>query len=100
MRGFALALMAVVTLSCGGSERRADGVVVAVDGGLGGVSSFEIVTSAGERLRFVPDAGVDSFVDGARLSHLNEHLQTGSPVRITYVERDGVLRAILVDDAP
>lgn len=100
MRAAALVVMVVAVVACSGSEQRVDGVVVSVDGGLGGVSSFEIVTVSGERLRFVPDEGVDSFVDGAPLSHLNEHLQTGSPVRVTYVESDGVLTAILVDDAP
>ncbi len=99
MRVTAVALMLFAAVACSGSEQRVDGVVVAVDGGLSGVSSFEIVTESGERLQFVPDEGVDSFLDGAPLSHLNEHLQTGSPVRITYVEKDGVLTAILVDDA-
>lgn len=76
-----------------------DGVVVAVDGGLSGVVSFEVVTADGSRLRFVPNDGVDAFVDGAPLSHLNEHLQTGSPVRVTYRDGSGVLVALAVTDA-
>jgi hypothetical protein len=95
----ALVVLLLMTGACAGPEQRVEGVVVAVDGGLAGVASFDIVTEAGSRLRFVPDEGVDSFAGGAPLSHLHEHLQTGSPVRITYVDRDGVLVALVVDDA-
>ena len=100
MRPLLAVALAVALTACAGSETRVDGVVVAVDGGLSGVSAFEIVTSDGLRLHFVPGNGVDSFVDGAPLSHLNEHLQTGSRVLITYVEEDGAFIALVVDDAP
>ena len=89
----------LVVASCAGSEQRVDGVVVAVDGGLSGVSSFEIVTPDGARLHFVPGDGVDSFLSGAPLSHLNEHLQTGAPVRITYRQEGERLVALVVTDA-
>jgi hypothetical protein len=89
-----------VVVACAGPEMRVDGVVVAVDGGLSGVTSFEIVTGEGQRLRFVPGDGVDAFDGGAPLSHLNEHLQTGAAVRVTYVDEGGVLVAIAVTDAP
>ena len=89
-----------VVVACAGPGTRIDGVVVAVDGGLSGVASFEIVTREGQRLRFVPGDGVDAFDDGAPLSHLNEHLQTGAGVRVIYVAEDGVLVALAVSDAP
>lgn len=90
----------LVIAACAGPQDRVDGVVVAVDGGLGGVAGFEIVTTAGQRLGFIPDAGLESFADGAPLSHLNEHLQTGVRVRVTYEDRGGVLVAVAVSDAP
>ncbi|MBI5157106.1 MAG: hypothetical protein HZA58_03720 [Acidimicrobiia bacterium] len=90
----------LVLAACAGPGSRIDGVVVAVDGGLSGVASFEIVTRGGERLRFVPGDGVVAFDDGVPLSHLNEHLQTGSGVRVTYVEDNGVLVALAVSDVP
>jgi len=95
-----LVLLLVAAAACTGPEERIDGVVVDVDGGLAGVSAFEIVTADGSRLRFVPDEGVDAFAGGAPLSHLNEHLQTGSPVRVGYVEENGTLIALVVADAP
>jgi len=95
-----LAAGLVVVVACAGPQDRVDGVVVAVDGDLDGVVSFEIVTTTGERLGFVPDAELDSFVDGAPLSHLNEHLRTGVRVRVTYEDRDGTLVAVAVADAP
>lgn len=90
----------LVLMACAGSESRADGVVVAVEGGLPGVASFEIVTGEGQRLRFVPGDGVDAFDDGAPLAHLSEHLQTGAGIRVTYIAEGGVLVALAVSDAP
>lgn len=94
-----LVLVAVVAGACAGPEQRVEGVVVAVDGGLSGISSFTIVTPAGERLQFVPDEGVSTFDHGGSLSHLHEHLQTAAPVRVTYRERSGSLVALVVGDA-
>jgi hypothetical protein len=99
MRRLLLAALLVVA-ACAGPQERVDGVVVAVDGDLAGVASFEIVTGTGERLAFVPDPGLDAFDDGAPLSHLAEHLRTGVRVRITYEERDDRLVAVAVADAP
>lgn len=90
----------LVLAACAGPESRIEGVVVAVDGGLSGVASFEIVTAKGQRLRFVPGEGLDAFDDGAPLSHLNEHLQTGAGVRVTYVGDNGTLIALAVTDVP
>lgn len=97
--GLLVAVLVAATLTaCSGDEGRVTGVVTAVDGDLTGVESFEI-QSAGERLRFVPDDGLDVFGDdGAPLSHLFEHLQTGDPVRVTYRVEENTRVAILVED--
>jgi hypothetical protein len=92
-----LAALLVVVAACGGGSHRAEGVVVAVDGGLDGVQSFEIVTSDGERLVFEPAPGLSRFEHGAPLAHLQEHLQTGSPITVLYTESDGVLVAEAVE---
>ena len=95
-----LAAVTVVVVACSGPQQRVDGVVVAVDGGLSAVVGFELVTTAGERLAFVPDPDLDRFDDGAPLSHLTEHLSTGIPVRVVYEERSGVLVAVALSDVP
>jgi hypothetical protein len=96
----ALVVGLLVVTACAGPQERVDGVVVAVDGGLSGVVSFEIVTETGERLALVPDPALDAFDDGAPLSHLAEHLRTGVRVRVTYEERNDRLVAVAVRDAP
>jgi hypothetical protein len=84
--------------ACSGDEGRVTGVLTAVEGDLTGVESFEI-QSAGERLRFVPEDGLDAFGDdGTPLSHLFEHLQTGDPIRVTYRVEGDTSVAILVED--
>lgn len=97
-RGLAAGLLVVA--ACAGPQDRVAGVVVAVDGGLAEVVSFEIVTADGERLEFVPAADLRTFDDGAPLSHLDEHLRTGVRVRVTYEDRDGIRVAVAVSDAP
>jgi hypothetical protein len=94
-----LGLVAATLTACAGDEGRVTGVLIDVDGDLTTVESFEI-QSGGERLRFVPDDGLDVFGDdGTPLSHLFEHLQTGDPVRVTYQVEGDVKVAILIEDA-
>lgn len=93
-RAFAAAL--VVVAACGGGGNRVEGVVVGVEGDLDGVVSFEIVTAEGRRMEFVPAPGLDRFDHGGPLSHLSEHLQTGVPIGVDYVEEDGLLIAEFV----
>jgi len=95
-----LTAVVLVVVACSGPQQRVDGVVVDVDGGLVAVVGFELVTTSGERLAFVPDPDLDRFDDGAPLSHLTEHLSTGVPVRVVYEERDGVLVAVALSDVP
>ena len=83
-----------------GDEQRVDGVVVAVDGGLEGIDDFSIVTAAGERLTFEPADGLARFDHGGPMSHLFEHLVSGSRIRVTYQERGGTLIALRVADVP
>jgi hypothetical protein len=94
LAGIGLMLLA----SCSGGEGRVTGVLTDVDGDLTAVESFEIV-SGGERLRFVPDDGLDVFGDdGTPLSHLFEHLQAGEPIRVTYRVEGDTRVAIMVED--
>jgi len=99
VRLLALVLVAAALMACAGGDSRVTGVLTDVDGDLTTVESFEI-QSGGERLRFVPDDGLDVFGDdGTPLSHLFEHLQTGDPVRVTYRVDGDVKVAILVEDS-
>lgn len=94
-----LVLVAATLTACSGDENRVTGVLIDVDGDLTAVESFEI-QSGGERLRFVPDDGLDVFGDGGTpLSHLFEHLQTGDPIRVTYRVEGNTRVATLVEDA-
>ncbi len=43
--------------------------------------------------------GLDEFEHGGPLSHLSEHLQTGHPIRVTYVAEADSLVAVVVADA-
>ena len=94
-----LALLIGLPAACGGDEERVRGIVVDVQGDLSGVASFTIVTREGERVAFVPAPDLTRFDHGAPLTHLAEHLQTGDPVQVTYVEEDGVVQAVMVEDA-
>jgi hypothetical protein len=94
-----VALVAVLPAACGGPEDRVTGVVVDVDGDLTGVEAFVVVTTGGERLRFVPDEDLTRFEHGAPLAHLTEHLRTGDPVRVTFVTEGATLVALEIEDA-
>ena len=96
----AVVLAALVMVACGGSDKRVTGVVLGVDGDLTSVRSFEVLTTDGERLHFVPGPDLHAFPDGTPLTHLSEHLQTGAPVRVTYRVEGGGNVALVVEDAP
>jgi hypothetical protein len=95
-----LALGVLVLAGCSGGDQRVTGVVMSVDGDLTTVRSFEVLTTGGDRLEFVPGPDLHGFPDGTPLTHLSEHFQTGAPVRVTYRDEDGVNVAIIVEDAP
>ncbi len=89
------ALLIVVAVTGGDGSGQLTGLVVAVDGDLTEVRSFDVL-SDGERTSFAPAPdGVFDFP----LGHLREHLRTGEPVTIEYEHREGVLTATRVSDA-
>ena len=97
-RLLALALAAAL-VACGGSDQREVGVVIGVEGDLAAVDSFEVITGAGERLTFKPADGLRTFSHGGPLTHLTDHLRSGSPIRVTYdTDTNGLLIAIRVED--
>ena len=74
------------------------GVIVAVDSaGLGDVRGMTIRTAEGTLVDF----SLERFQGGAEFppGHLAEHQATAEPVRVRYVERDGVRLALRIDDA-
>ena len=71
------------------------GIVIAVDGDLTTVHSFEVL-SDGKRRVFEPAPdGEFAFP----LAHLRDHLRTGERIAVEYETVDGVLLATLVTDA-
>ena len=99
-RRAAAVLLALVLVGCSGGNQRITGVVMSVDGNLTTVRSFQVLTTGGERLEFVPGPDLTTFPDGTPLTHLSEHFQTGVPIRVTYRVEDGVNVALVVEDAP
>ena len=84
MRSTGLALLLVLGVACGGSGAdRVTGIIIAVDGDLEAVASFEVQTTGGDRLVFEPTPGL-AFDEGGPLSHVISHMQAGVPVRVTY----------------
>lgn len=100
MRRIALVALLVLGASCGGSEEppTAEGVVIAVDGGLADVRRFTIRTAEGSDLTFEVLGDV-RFHGAGPLGHLRSHLATGAPIAVTYQTlEDGSFAAIEVDD--
>ena len=59
------------------------GVVIAVEGGLGGIDSFVVRLEDGSDLMLVPVEGL--LFDGAGpISHVRDHMISGNPVEVTY----------------
>jgi hypothetical protein len=106
LRLFLGALLALVVLGACGDDPAVDarppapeeitGPVTSVDSeSLGEVTSFE-VTQKGEVYVVLIDPEIDY---GFALSHLNEHLASGDPVRVGLDERNGKLYATEIVDA-
>lgn len=91
-------VLTVVAAACGAADTSVRGIVVDVQGDLTTIDRFTVLTEAGERIDFEPAPDV-RFHDGAPLSHLNEHLRTGSPVEVTFrMLDDGTRAATGVED--
>jgi len=73
------------------------GVVIAVEGTLQGIDSFTVLLEDGTELTLIPEP--DLLFDGGPLSHLRDHLASGSPVGIVYIDVDGTAVAQEVGDA-
>jgi hypothetical protein len=106
LRLFLGALLALVVLGGCGDDPAEDagqpapeeitGPVTSIDSeSLGEVTSFE-VTQKGEVYVVLIDPKIDY---GFALSHLNEHLASGDPVRVGLDERNGKLYATEIVDA-
>jgi len=71
------------------------GAVIAVDGDLAAVSSFTVLAETGDELTFSPSPDGDYAFP---LPHLRDHLRSGEPVRVSYVDGGGTLIAVAVTD--
>jgi hypothetical protein len=96
----ALAVAGALGLAaCASDGPAVSGIVVAVDGDLTGVRSFDLQTIGGERLVFIPGSELSAF-DHAPLTHLGDHLRSGAPIEVVYATAsDGTLVALVVRDA-
>ena len=90
-----VAVAAVVMALLPSDSGQLTGIVIAVDGDLTDVRSFEVL-SDGDRFVFEPSPDGDFAFP---LSHLREHLRTGEPIAVEYETVDGVLMAMRVSDA-
>ena len=79
------------------SSQHETGVVLAVDGDLAAVSSFSILLADGSTLELTPQPGL-LFEDGP-LSHIRDHLVSGSPVRVEFHPEGNLLIATEVVDS-
>ena len=81
------------------AEVTVTGVVIAVEGGLGGIDFFVVRLEDGTDLTLVPVEGL-LFDEVGPLSHVRDHLVSGSPVRITYeTSVEGSATATVIGDA-
>ena len=80
-------------------EMTVTGVVISVDGTLRATNSFTIRLEDGSDLKLVPIDGL--LFDGVSpLSHVRDHLVSGSPVLVTYTNTiEGPFLAIEIGDA-
>jgi hypothetical protein len=91
--------LAAVTVFGGPGRRVETGVVVAVQAtSLSSVQGFSIRTQDGRTVDFRVGAieNATQFAPG----HLAEHKVSFVPVRVTYVQEDGALVAVRLEDAP
>ncbi len=76
----------------------ATGTVIDVKGDLTAITLITLLTEDGEKVDFVPADGV--LFDGGPISHVRDHLISGTPVKFEYRELDdGSLEALTLGDA-
>ena len=78
-------------------SQRVAGVVVAVDGDLSEIRTFSLLLPDGSALTFLPEEGL--LFDVGPLSHVRDHMVSGTPVAVEYRQQDGVAIATTVGDA-
>lgn len=97
-RALGAAITCIALVACSGGDPVVSGVVVGVDGDLTTVNSFQVRSTDGDLLVFVPAPGI-RFHGSAPLSHLTDHLVSGEIVEIEYETlNDGTLVATRVGD--
>jgi hypothetical protein len=89
----AVAALALVLLPADSGQLT--GIVIAVDGDLTTVRSFDVL-SEGDRFVFEPAPDGDFAFP---LAHLRDHLRTGEPIAVEYERVDGALLAMRVSDS-
>lgn len=79
-------------------SQRVTGVVAAVDGDLSEIRTFSLLLPDGSALTFRPEEGL--LFDGGPLSHVRDHMVSGTPVAVEYRHGDDdVAVATTVGDA-
>jgi hypothetical protein len=92
------AVLGAIPVACSSGQDAVTGIVVEVDGDLTSVARFVLVLPDTSRQEFVPSPGI-LFHDRAPISHLQDHLRSGEPVRVVYQTlADGSLVAVEVFD--
>ncbi len=93
------AISTPVTASVASAEVTVIGVVISVEGTLAGTDSFTIRLEDGSDLTLMPVEGL--LFDGVSpLSHVRDHLVSGSPVQVSYrTSVEGPVTAIEIGDA-
>lgn len=91
-------VLAVVAACSAPDTFTVEGIVTAVDGDLTTVKSFDVLTTEGETIRFVPAPFGDFDFP---LPHLSSHMRSLDPVRVSYkTTDDGINLAEKISDAP
>lgn len=81
----------------GGSSSTVTGVVIAVDGDLSEIRGFSILLTDGSTLDLVPEPGL--LFAGGSLSHVRDHMVSGSPVRVEYEQAGDLAVVTEIGDA-
>jgi hypothetical protein len=86
--------MAVALIACSQTSGTSRGIVVAVEGGIDDVTSFEVLVE-GDPLQFTPSPDGDFAFP---LAHLREHQRTGEPVLVGWELVGSVRYALTLAD--
>ncbi len=94
--GVALAVSLGACSAGGGDDAPISGIVTEVTGDLTTVESFVVLDGTGRSHKFVPADGLLFY--GGPLTHLRDHVVTGQPITVTFVEGfEGEKTATLIE---